>query len=247
MALLPKRPLVAGATFGLLALKPQLGLALPFVLVAGREWRAIAGAAASSLGLMLAGAVLFGSDSYRAWLGQAPLYAEIASSGLTGWNEMASVYAALRLAGLGNIPAFAVHLLVAAAAIAAACAVWRKTTAVGPRAASLAAATALASPYLYGYDTILLILPFLWLAESARARPLLAVVWMLSLLSFLQIWMPGLAINPAPFASILLLAMVYRRDRHREDAGRGQVGPLRPRSRLSLRTSPARAPSRSGR
>ena len=211
LALLPKRPLLAGVVLGLMVLKPQLGLVLPFVLLAGREGRAFAGAAAGSGGLLLAGAAAFGLDSYAAWFGQAPLYAEIARAGLTGWHEMASAYAALRLAGLGDSAALALHVLVAVAATAAACAVWHRTRATGARAASLAAATALASPYLYGYDAILLVLPFVWLAESARARPALAIVWTLSLASFLHIWTPGVPLSVAPLASILLLALVCRR------------------------------------
>lgn len=211
LALLPKRPWAGGAVLGLLILKPQLGLALPFVLLAGREWRAFAGAAASALGLLLAGAALFGAQAYLAWLGQAPLYAAIVTDGLTRWSEMASVYASLRLAGLGDQPALALHLCVAAAAIAIACAIWRRTAELGPRAASLAGATMLASPYLYGYDTILLVLPFLWLAGSARDRLPLLSIWAISLAAFLQIWGGALPVNVAPLAAILLLALVWRR------------------------------------
>ena len=43
MALLPKRPLLGGMLLGLMVIKPQLGLVLPFALAAGREWRAFAG------------------------------------------------------------------------------------------------------------------------------------------------------------------------------------------------------------
>ena len=50
LALLPRRPWLGGFVLGLLILKPQLGLALPFVLLAGREWRAFAGAAAGVAG-----------------------------------------------------------------------------------------------------------------------------------------------------------------------------------------------------
>jgi len=195
----------------MLILKPQLGLALPLVLLAGREWRAFAGAAAGALGLLLAGALAFGIQPYLAWLGQAPLYAGIASQGLTRWSEMASVYATLRLAGFGDPAALVLHIVVAATAIAAACAVWRRTSDPGARAGSLAAATVLASPYLYGYDTILLVLPFLWLAGSPRDRLALGLVWSISLAAFLQIWAVGLSVNAAPLAGILLLGLVCRR------------------------------------
>ena len=211
LALLPKRPWLSGVVLGLLILKPQLGLALPFVLVAGREWRAFAGAAVGACGLLLAGAALFGVQPYLAWLGQAPLYAAIVTEGLTRWAEMASVYASLRLAGFAHATGLAVHLVVAAAAIGTACAIWWRTAEIGPRAASLAAATALASPYFYGYDSILLVIPFIWLAESARDRIPLAFAWALSLAAFLQIWAGDLPVNVTPLAALIMLALVSRR------------------------------------
>lgn len=211
MALLAKRPFVAGLLLGCLILKPQLGLVLPFVLFAGGEWRAIAGAAAASIGLLLLGAIAFGIEPYRAWLEQAPLYASIVTEGSSGWQRMASVYAALRLAGLGDPAAGLAHVAVALAATGAACLVWRRSRDIGARAGSLAAATALASPYLYGYDTLILILPFLWLADRGEDRRALALVWMLSFAGFLQNWGGGVTPNLAPLAAIVLLVMVCRR------------------------------------
>jgi hypothetical protein len=211
LALLPKRPWLSGFVLGLLILKPQLGLALPFVLVAGREWRAFGGAAAGAGGLLLAGAALFGIQPYLDWFSQAPLYASIVTEGLTRWGEMASVYASSRLAGFEHATGLALHLAIAVAAIGTACAVWLRTAEIGPRAASLAAATALASPYFYGYDSILLVIPFVWLAESPRDRAPLAFVWALSLAAFLQIWAGDFSVNVAPLVALLLLALVGRR------------------------------------
>ncbi len=211
LALLPRRPMLAGALLGCLALKPQLALVLPFVLLAGRAWRAIAGAAAAALGLLALGALAFGPDAYLAWLAQAPLYTEMARQGLSGWQKMASVYAALRLAGLGDGAAFVLHVGVALVALGAACLVWRRSIDIGARAASLAAATALASPYFYGYDTLVLAIAFLWLAERPRERAALATLWLLSLWAFLLNWGEGHLLNPAPLVAIGLLALVCRR------------------------------------
>lgn len=211
LALLARRPFLAGLVLGGLVLKPQLGLVLPFALLAGREWRAIAGAAASTAGLLLLGIALFGLDAYLAWLGQAPLYTQIVTEGLSGWRRMASVYASLRLAGVGDLIASLASLAVALAAAAAASLVWSRTRDLGARAGSLASATALASPYLYGYDTLILVLPFLWLAERRDDRRLLGLIWLLLLVGYLQNWVPGLTVNLTPLAAIGLLALVCRR------------------------------------
>lgn len=219
MALLSRRPFLAGALLGCLVLKPQFGLVLPFVFLAAREWRAIGGAATSVIGLLLLGAACFGLDAYAAWIGQAPFYTAVVADGLSGWNKMASVYATLRLAGAGNEAALAVHLFVAALAVTAACMVWRRSGNPGARAGSLAAATALASPYLYGYDTLILALPFLWLANESRDRPMLALVWGISVIGLLLNIGDGHVINPAPLAAIILLVLVCRRVMGQEREG----------------------------
>ncbi|MBZ4317346.1 DUF2029 domain-containing protein, partial [Mycobacterium tuberculosis] len=46
--LLGKRPVVAGVVIGLLAIKPQLAVVFPFVLIAARAWRTFAAAALSA-------------------------------------------------------------------------------------------------------------------------------------------------------------------------------------------------------
>ena len=105
MALLPKRPFAAGLLLGLLVVKPQLGLVLPLALLGGarmagdrRRGRRRRSAWSCSASL------LFGWGPWQAWLGNAGLIASIASEGLAGWHRMASVYGALRFAGLGAGP-----------------------------------------------------------------------------------------------------------------------------------------------
>lgn len=219
MALLPRRPLLAGAVLGCLIVKPQLGVVLPFVLLATGQWRAIAGAALSSAGLFGLGAIVFGIESYLAWIAQAPTYTAIVVDGLSGWHRMASLYTSLRLAGMGEAIALALHGLAALTAVAAACLIWRRSPDIGARAAGLAAATALISPYLYGYDTIILVLPFLWLAKDPRNRAMLAPIWCVSLAGFLQNWADGLTVNVMPVVAVALLALVWKRVR-RGDAPR---------------------------
>lgn len=101
LATLARCPFLGGALFGLLVLKPQLGLMIPLALAAGGQWRAVAGAAAAAIGALGLAWLVFGSEAYAGMASLAPLFSRIAAEGLTGWHKMASVYAALRLAGLG--------------------------------------------------------------------------------------------------------------------------------------------------
>lgn len=219
MALMPKRPLLGGMVLGLMVIKPQLGVVLPFALAAGREWRAFLGAALSAGGFLLLGLLLFGAESYRAWLGNASLYASVVTDGLAGWQRMASVYSALRFDGLGATAAWIAQGLVALAALAACCLIWYRRVDWGARAAALAAATALASPYLFGYDTLLLIMAFVWLIARGRHLVPLALCWALMLLGLLQAlgWTGGP--NFAPLVPIVLLVLIWREAQREPEPG----------------------------
>src|ERR1700730_1140655 len=59
---LDRRPVLAGLLFGILTIKPQLGLLLPIILLLERRWLTIASAAATVTFLFVANAMLFGLD-----------------------------------------------------------------------------------------------------------------------------------------------------------------------------------------
>lgn len=63
-----RRPVLAGVFLGLLTYKPQFGLLFPLALIAGGQWRAIASAAAATLILAFATALVFGHDVWPAYL-----------------------------------------------------------------------------------------------------------------------------------------------------------------------------------
>jgi hypothetical protein len=211
MTLLPTRPFVAGMVLGCLVLKPQLALLLPVAVIAARQWRAIAGAAISSFGLLLLGLVAFGTEATAAWLQQMPLFVSIARDGLVGWHKLASVYAAMRQAGLGADMAFTIHGLVAAFAAIAVWQVWRSNAEARCKAAVLAAATLLVSPYLFLYDAIILVVPFLWLAKEGSRPALVATLWLLPIVTIAQTFGFNGPVNLNPVAPILLLAILWRR------------------------------------
>ena len=61
----PKRPILAGVLFGLLTVKPQLGILIPFCLLASRNWRAFASAAVTTVTLVLLTGLAFGFGTGR--------------------------------------------------------------------------------------------------------------------------------------------------------------------------------------
>ena len=207
MLLLQRRPFAAGLLLGCLVIKPQLGLLLPIALLAARQWRAIAGAAVSSLGLLAIGAAVFGIAATEAWLAQMPLYVNIGRDGLVGWHKMASVYAALRQAGAGLQLAFALHLLIAAAAALLVWRAWKSDAEAPAKAGMLAAATLLASPYVFPYDAVLLVVAFFWLAQRGAPALPLAILWCLPLLTIAQIASVHGPVNLSPVVPLGLLVL----------------------------------------
>jgi alpha-1,2-mannosyltransferase len=221
-------------------IKPQLGLLLPVALLAARQWRAIAGAALSSIGLLLAGAAAFGMAATEAWLAQMPLYVSIGRDGLVGWHKMASVYAAMRQMGAGMEIAFAVHLTVAAGAAAAVWLAWRSKADLLAKASVLASATMLASPYVFPYDAVLLVIAFFWLARRGASALPLALLWFLPILTIAQIgWASGpVNLQPVvPIGLLILSLMQLRASRQESRAATNQ--PAWPTAATSSRTANA--------
>jgi hypothetical protein len=230
-ATLDRRPFVAGLLAGCLVLKPQLGVFFPVALLASRQWRAIAGAAISSICIGLLSLLLFGSDVFLAWARQLPLYGAIAKNGNVGWIQFTSVYAAARQAGLGSAPAMLLHSTIAIIAAAFVGNVWRSRQDNLAKTAVLAAATALASPYLFLYDLLILAIPFLWLAKAKANPAAVGGIWCLWMASMAQHFGSAGPVNLNPIIPISLLALTmwqqHKRaaDRSLPDIGIASLSP----------------------
>ena len=205
------RPFVAGLLFGCIAIKPQLGLLLPLAFIAGREWRMFAGATVSVILMTIFSLLAFGFAPWQGFFGQSALFASIASDGLVGWNKMASVYAALRLAGMANTPALLLHIAFAAAGAVMVWRMWSGSKDILLRGAILAPASLLISPYLYVYDQISLVVSLYWLTQQSVSRPLIIALFLLPIATIAQYWAGGLSINPAPLLQIIILLIIWRK------------------------------------
>lgn len=210
LSLLSAYPFAAGLVLGCLVVKPQLAILLPIALLAGRQWRAIAGAATSALAILLVGLVLFGSATTAAWLQEAPLIVKVTGDGLMGWGKLASVYAAARQASVPALPAICVHLVVAAAAAVMVWRVWISPAESGAKLSMLAAGSMLMSPYVFYYDSLLLVPSFLYLARSGERPGVLFALWCIPLVLIAQIG-AGDLLNLNPVAPIVLMALTIRR------------------------------------
>lgn len=203
VALLIARPLLGGMILGLLVVKPQIAVLIPIALLASRNWQAIGGAALSSILLLAIAAAVFGLDTYRAFFSMAQQQGAFLSTREWDWGEQASVFALARYFGIDRSAAFALQAGSALAAVAVTWRVW--ASGHERRAAVLAAATLLVPPYLFAYDSLILILPLAVLLQDARRQWLPAIVWLclfVPLLGYVGLYEGP---NTIPIAAVLCI------------------------------------------
>ena len=164
LMLLEKRPYAAGLLLGCLVYKPQFALVLPLLLLALWNWRAIAGAAVSSLALIGITLAIWGWPVWQAFLDSLPLTQGIViEQGRTGWEKILSPFAAVRGWGGSIALAYGVQAVFTLAAIAATLWLARKARA-DVRNAAVTAAVLISTPYVLDYDYVVLLggIAFLW-------------------------------------------------------------------------------------
>jgi hypothetical protein len=189
LALLDKRPLLAGMLFGCLLYKPQFALIIPPLLLAARNWRAVIGAAASSGALIGLTLQIWGWPVWQAFIDSLPLTRDVViEQGSTGFHKIMSPFAAVRMWG-GAIPlAYAVQAAATAFCVAAvAWIAWTRQSS-NVRNALVCAAVLVSTPYVLDYDYVVLLpaIAFLWLDGDENGwldwdKSLLAFVWIVPL------------------------------------------------------------------
>jgi len=141
LAGLPRRPLVAGALFGLvLSLKPQIAFLLPVGLVAARQWKALAATATAGAGMMALSALTLGAQSWMAWVNVLPAF--------TAFERQVG----LQTVALAPHAGLALRALLATAGAGV---VWSafRTPDLAMRLIACVGASLLAAPHAMAYDT----------------------------------------------------------------------------------------------
>ena len=190
LKLLEKRPFAAGLLLGCLVYKPQFVLVLPLLLFVLWNWRAIAGAAVSSLSLIGATLALWGWPVWQAFLDSLPLTkAIVIEQGRTGWEKIMSPFSAVRSWGGSVEVAYAVQGAFTIAAVAATLWLARKAR-PDLRNAAVTAAVLISTPYVLDYDYVVLLagITFLWRDADRHGwlsweKTALALVWIAPLVA----------------------------------------------------------------
>jgi hypothetical protein len=211
---LERKPVLAGILIGLMSFKPHFGVLLPIALVFGRHWRAFAAAAITTIAFAAVSVLFLGIEPWIAFWNNLPLARAVLEEGLIRWSKLPSLYAALRLAGVGLTGAYIVHGLVALAVAASVAWVWWRKPPLALRGAVLATGTLLATPYLFDYDYALLAIPIALLAMDGYVRGwldyergVLAAAWVMPLIAVGLADAVSVQIGPVCVAALFAVAV----------------------------------------
>ena len=224
---LDRRPLLAGVLFGILTIKPQLGLLLPVVLLLERRWVTIASAVATTALLVTATSMWFGWHVWiEFWQKVVPQQQVLTETGGGLLFVMvSSVFYGARLVHLPVGIAWALQGIVSALAFAAVVWTYWKRRDPALSLALLVTATFLFTPYILNYDMVV----FGFVVALLRDRPdngkrdhqLLIAIWLLPVTMMLAaaVFIPLAPVVLIAFAAHLVWCMA-------RDEGR-QIRPLR--------------------
>jgi len=209
-----KRPVLAGVCIGMLSIKPHLAILFPLVLACAEMWTTFIAAAVTTVlftGLSIA---VFGVAIVPAFLhGMSGASSDLAN-GLLPWQQMASLFAALREMHVAITPAYLAQGCGAIVAASVTAWVWRNSRELEVRATALVAGTFMISPYIYNYDAVWLGIPVALLSAKGLRdgwlhweRPILMVAYLYPLFGSEAAYAWNIGLGPVVFAALLFVSV----------------------------------------
>jgi alpha-1,2-mannosyltransferase len=209
LALERGRSYLAGAAFGLLALKPQFGIPLAAVVLACGEWRMLVGAVASVAGQLAVIWLTLGSSIYPAFV--ASLRITLTHAELLEAKPFMShsLRAVTRL--LPNGIGLPLWLALSAIVLWYTVRVWKSEAPVRVRLGVVMLASLLVNPHVIVYDVTLLALPLLWFGAymlDAERRPDAPAFGVLVYWLFAALFIPTAAVIGVQMSVPLMMALL---------------------------------------
>ncbi len=171
LAFLRQRPVLAGIFLGLLTYKPQFGLLFPLVLIVDRRWRTLTVAALVAMVLAATAWLSFGTTPWVAFFHSLPATGHLVlGQGAGDFNRLQSLFGLLRAQGGSEALAWSVQATGSIAVAAGIIWLWRSRAPFDLKAAALASAVFLVTPYVYMYDLSALAVAVAFLLRFALER-----------------------------------------------------------------------------
>jgi arabinofuranan 3-O-arabinosyltransferase len=213
LATMERRPILSGVLLGLLAYKPHFGLLFPLVLAVSGRWRVFFSAAATVALMAAVSWLAFGAATCEAFLRSLPLASQVVlQDGRGDFSKFHSILGLVRTLGGDDTLAWALQTTLTGVSAFIVCVLWRRKAAFDMKAAALATAALLATPYLYVYDLVVLAIPMAFLIRAARANGFLRGEIVGLAAASLCILLFPVVLAPIGLAAVLIVAtLVVRR------------------------------------
>jgi len=214
LALLERRPTIAGMLLAGLSFKPQLALVIVPLLLFTGNWRAVVAATGTIAVLSAISLALWGPASWLAFIHASGVARFLLETGDYGLHKSASLFSMMRQWGAPLSLSYAVQACGAAAAVLL---IWKLRRAPAYLLyAAVCAGVALTTPYLMDYDMASVGIGAAFFYAFARAgqflpyeRSALAFIWAAPWFS--RPAAEYLALPLGPIATALLLVLIVRR------------------------------------
>jgi alpha-1,2-mannosyltransferase len=216
LLLLDSYPVVAGILFGFLACKPHLAILVPFALLAGRRWMTLYSMIATATIITIASLIIFGWQAWIAFFNNAPFAKEMLEKRIAPWNIVFTPFATLKMLGFSNSVAYTGQFITASLSIVIVCYFWHCKYEPAIQNSILVLGTLFFSPYVFVYDSTLLLIPIaymIWMGCTTEwLHGELAILFLTLAMPFLAV-MIGLKtkIQIAPFVLLALFLFMIRR------------------------------------
>lgn len=169
LLILERRPVLAGAVIGCLSYKPQFGVLFPIALIAANQWRAVASATAGIVGLAGLSIAALGTLPWAMFPRELAMQAgvNLLAGPETRWGYLQTVYGLVQYFNGAADLAWLAQGVTTFAVAAIVWLVWRsRMLHYALKAATLSAATFIATPYALAYDLAGVAVPIAFLATE---------------------------------------------------------------------------------
>lgn len=162
-----RRPVIAGIAAGLLTIKPQLGILIPFAFAAAGCWRAVAWAAVTAGALAALSVAAYGTGVWFAFVeGVVTHGGRMAASGFP-FEKLVTPYSFAAMLGAPAAVAGAVQAAAALLLAAYVFIIWRRVKDADLRLATLSTAALMATPYAFYYEFVIALPAMIVIARRA--------------------------------------------------------------------------------